>query len=344
MRACLDVDGARTQSNGHAPLRHGREMMQVRVATLLPSATEIVCALGARSELVGRSHECDHPQDLGDVPVLTRARVGPLPSSKAIDAGVRAMLADALAIYEVDLDRLKEAGPDVIVTQDLCDVCAVSFDDVRAAVARLARADVRIVNLHPTKLEEIWADIARVAEALGRAEDGRTLVERLRARVARIEERALDALREVPRPTTLTIEWIDPVMVGGLWMPELVALAGGEALVTKPADHAPTLTRAQLAELDPDVVIVKPCGFTLERTLLELSVLEDVLPWRSWRAVVDGKVFVADGNAFFNRSGPRIVESLEIMAACVHPDAFRDFARAHRESYVRVDRDMVIHR
>ena len=296
----------------------------MRVASLLPSATEIVCALGARAELVGRSHECDFPAGIEEVPVLTSARIGPLPSSRAIDRAVREVLLDALAIYRIDVEGLREARPDVIVTQDLCSVCAVSLDDVRAAAAALARQDLAIVNLHPTKLGDVWEDVVRVAGALGRAEGGRQLAADLRARVDEIARRATP-LRT--RPRVLTIEWIDPVMIGGLWMPEMIALAGGEPLVTHPGEHAPVLHRDRLAQLAPDVVVVKPCGFSLARTLEELGALREALP-RSWRA----RVYVADGNAYFNRPGPRIVESLEILAACVHPDAFADFAEKHRAS------------
>ena len=148
----------------------------MRIASLLPSATEIVCALGARAELVGRSHECDFPLGLEDVAVLTSSRVGPLPSSKAIDASVRSVLRDALAIYDIDVEGLRAARPDVIVTQDLCDVCAVSLEDVRSAVARLARQDVAIVNLHPMRLADIWNDILRVADGIGRGDIGQRIV------------------------------------------------------------------------------------------------------------------------------------------------------------------------
>ncbi|MDF2694274.1 MAG: putative periplasmic substrate-binding protein [Labilithrix sp.] len=305
----------------------------MRIASLLPSATEIVCILGARGELVGRSHECDHPAGIEHVPVLTSARIGPLPSSKAIDAAVRDIVKDALAIYDIDVAGLDAARPDVIVTQDLCDVCAVSLDDVRAAVSRMAKTNVDIVNLHPTRLEDIWNDIARVGAALGRAEVAAQVTADLTSRVTEIERRAVSA---ADRPSVLSIEWIDPVMIGGLWMPELVTLAGGTPLVTKPGDHAPTLDDEQLARLDPEVVLVKPCGFTLARTLEERAVLEAKLP-RHWRAIQSKRVFVADGNAFFNRPGPRIVESLEILAACVHPELFADFAAKHSASVFHFD-------
>ena len=310
----------------------------MRVASLLPSATEIVCALGAQDTLVGVSHECDFPAGVADLPALTRARLKPVTKSRDIDIEVRAVLHDALAVYEIELDRLATARPELIVTQDLCDVCAVSLDDVRAAVAKLAqRDDIRIVNLHPMRLGDVWDDIARVAAALARPETGGRVVDDLRARVADIQARSAAS---DGRPRVLSIEWIDPVMIGGMWMPELIALAGGTALVTRPGDHAPTLTRDALAALSPDVVLVKPCGFPLERTLDELEALRASLPWNEWAAVQAGRVYVADGNAYFNRPGPRLVESLEILAACVHPAAFPDFQRKHRGTVVRVQPDL----
>ncbi|WP_394841340.1 cobalamin-binding protein [Pendulispora brunnea] len=316
--------------------------MNARVASLLPSATEIVCAVGARDELVGISHECDFPPGLEGLPVLTRARLRGSRSSRGIDAEVRSIIEDALSVYEIELDRLEAAQPDVIVTQDLCDVCAVSLDDVHAAVARLAKKDVRIVNLHPKHLDDIWSDILRVADALGRAEQGVRAIFALRGRTNEIEQRsARAALAE--RPRVLSVEWMDPVMIGGMWMPELIAMAGANPLVTKPGDHAPTLTREALAALSPDVVLVKPCGFSLERSLEELDVLRASLPWDTWRAVREGRVFIADGNAYFNRPGPRIVESLEILAACAHPDAFPDFRHRHRDTVVRLDANLARH-
>jgi iron complex transport system substrate-binding protein len=314
--------------------------MPHRIASLLPSATEIVCALGARAELVGVSHECDFPLGVEGLPVLTRARLRPLRTSREIDADVRLVLQDALAVYEIDLERLREARADVIVTQDLCDVCAVSLDDVRAAVARLGVEGVRIVNLHPTRLEDIWADIERVAVALRRGVDGARVVGGLRSRAEAIAARASQV---TARPLVLAVEWLDPIMVAGMWMPELAALAGGTMMVTHPGEHAPTLSLDALRALDPDVVVVKPCGFSLDRTLEEVSVLKENLPWNDWRCVREGRVYVADGNAFFNRPGPRIVESLEILAGCVHPEVFGDFRRAHRDAVVRLDAKIARH-
>ena len=310
-----------------------------RVVSLLPSATEIVCALGGRDELVGRSHECDFPPGIDEVPVLTSSRVLHSPSSAAIDRSVRDLLREVLAVYDVDVERLRVARPEVIVTQDLCDVCAVSLDDVRAAVARLG-ADARIVNLRPERLHDIFHDIERVAEAIGRKSEAAALLRALHSRVHAIGKRAEAASGAGAPPTVLSIEWMEPVMIGGLWMPELVTIAGGAPLCTRPGDHAPTFDRQALEGLDPDVVLIKPCGFDLARTTSELEVLPRVLPWNRWRAVRDHRVFVADGNAYFNRPGPRIVESLEILAACIHPDAFGDFAATHRGSLRRLLPDL----
>ncbi len=311
----------------------------MRVASLLPSATEIVCALGAQSELVGVSHECDFPAGVRKLPVLTRTRKTLPRASGAIDRAVRKILEDALTVYEIDVEKLRGTKPELIVTQDLCDVCAVSLDDVRKALSELARADVEIVSLRPMRLADVWEDVRRVGRALGRAERGLTLAMELELRAAAIGARSS---RLSLRPSVLTIEWLDPVMIGGTWMPELVTLAGGAPLVTRPGDHAPTLSHDELARLDPHVVLIKPCGFDLARTAGELAQLPTLLPWSSWRAVEAGRVFVADGNAFFNRSGPRLVESLEILAACVHPDEFGEFARAHAASVRRVAADLVL--
>jgi iron complex transport system substrate-binding protein len=302
-----------------------------RVVSLLPSATEIVCALGAGDDLVGISHECDFPTDIRDRAVLTRSRIDTSGTSRAIDNAVRGVIRDALSIYAVDDDQLAKLAPDVIVTQDLCEVCAVSLDDVRAAVARLAhRDDVRIVSLTPTRLADVLADIERVADGLGIPERGRTVRADLERRIRAIAERAAAV---DTRPRVISLEWIEPMMIGGTWMPELIELAGGLAVGATAGAPAPTIDREQLAAMAPDVVVIKPCGFPIERTLAERDVIERLVVSAVAPAT---RVYVTDGNAFFNRPGPRLVESLEIMAACVHPDRFADFAVAHADVIVRV--------
>lgn len=304
----------------------------MRVASLLPSATEIVCALGAAADLVGVSHECDFPpESTSGKPVLTSTRVRKGLPSAAIDRNVREILRDALAVYDVDVEALERVRPNVIVTQDLCDVCAVSLEDVRRAVSTISRPSgpgIRIVNLHPTRLEEVLQDVLTVGEAIGRAREASSVVSEMRERLDSVRARACAI--PGPRPKVLTIEWLDPVMIGGTWMPELVAIAGGRALVTKPGDHAPTLSRDDLERLAPEVVVIKPCGFDLDRIRPEVR---SFLEGREWPALKNGRVWIADGNAYFNRPGPRIADSAEILAACIHPDEFADFARSHASAF-----------
>ena len=251
--------------------------------------------------------------------MLTRCRTSLGRDSLAIDRSIRNLLHRAVAVYEVDVDALQAARPDVVVTQDLCDVCAVSYDEVCDAARSLGNPEFRIVNLHPTRLDDIFEDIRRTALVLER--DAEVLLATLRARVARVRARSDGWLRH----RVLTIEWLDPIMVGGTWMPELVELAGGEALVTKPGQHAPTLSDAELAALEPDVVLIKPCGLDLARTFEERGRVEAIA-----RMFPGARVYAADGNAYFNRPGPRIVDSLEILASAVHPAAFGEDARLVR--------------
>jgi iron complex transport system substrate-binding protein len=290
-----------------------------------------VCALGAGDDLVGISHECDFPADIRDRPVLTRARIDVHGSSRTIDAAVRAVVANALSIYAVDDEKIGALEPEVIVTQDLCEVCAVSLDDVRAAVSRLAqRRPVDIVSLRPTRVEDVFGDIDRVASAIGRTAQGKNVRAELTNRMRAIAARAACAS---VKPRVVSLEWIDPLMLGGTWMPELIEAAGGTAIGVLAGHPAPTIDVPTLQALRPDVVVVKPCGFSLERTLLERPMLEQSIV----NVVGDSaRVYVTDGNAFFNRPGPRLVESLEIMASCAHPELFADFASKHGGVVVRL--------
>jgi iron complex transport system substrate-binding protein len=311
----------------------------VRVVSLLPSATEIVCALGAGHDLVGVSHECDHPPEVAALPVLTSSRLPTSGASGELDRSVRELLRAALSIYDLDVDLLAKLDPDLVVTQDLCEVCAVSYRAVCAAADQLAGRAVAVVSLHPQRLDDIWGDIGRVAAALGRHRDGEALLVGLRGRLEQVERQAAAA---PDRPRVVSIEWLEPVMLGGTWMPELIAAAGGTPLGVTAGQRAPALDLAGLERLEPEVVVVKPCGYPLQRTLAELELLPRVLPWASWPAVRAGRVFVADGNAYFNRSGPRIVDSAELLAACLHPLRFPGHLARYREAVRRVDADLEI--
>ncbi len=290
-----------------------------RVVSLIASATETVCALGEEASLVGRSHECDWPPSVRRLPAVSRPAFPTAGSSRAVDLALKERLSRALSIYEVDPALLRALRPDLIITQTQCEVCAVSPADVERAVCELAERPARILALEPNALADVWTDIARVAEALGVAARGVDLVSRLRQRVAAIERRA-GAL--ATRPRVAVVEWIDPLMAAGNWMPDLVAAAGGVNLFGEAGKHSPWMTWEALAAADPDVIVVSPCGFALERTRAEMPALAGRAGWPALRAVAAGRTYLGDGNSYFHRPGPRLVESLEILAEMLHPESF----------------------
>lgn len=291
-----------------------------RIVTLLPSATEIVCALGFENDLVGRSHECDYPRAIAKLPALTEPKFKVEGTSAEIDQRVKQIVGDALSVYRVDAVRLRELRPDVIVTQSQCEVCAVSERDVEAAVAQWLGTQPRIVSLAPYALADVFTDIKRVATTLGAVERGDDLVAQMHTRMDAITARAGALVR---RPTFACIEWIEPMMSAGNWMPELAAMAGGENLFGRAGEHSPWMKFEELAAADPEVIMISPCGFDIPRTLTELPRLTRDPRWSTLRAVRERRVFAADGNQYFNRPGPRLVESLEILAELLHPEAFR---------------------
>jgi len=286
-----------------------------RVVSLIASATEIVHALGMGGAQVARSHECDFPEGVRELPQLTRPKFKVEGSSRQIDLAVRALVEQGLAVYEVDSDRLKGVRPDVILTQDQCEVCAVSLADVERAVCTWVDQPAEIVSLRPHTMADVYTDIRRVATALRAPERGADVVAAMQTRIAEIGRMVGDA----PRPRLAFIEWIDPPMSGGHWMPELIAAAGGVDLLGKHGETSPWITWDEVAAVDPDVILVAPCGFDLGVTAREMGVLAGNAVWEGLRAVRGGRVFIADGNAYFNRPGPRLVESCEIMAEILHP-------------------------
>ena len=289
------------------------------VVSLLPSITEIVCALGAGKRLVGRSHECDFPSEVASLPVLTEPKLDPDASSRAIDDRVKQLVSDGLSVYRVHAEKLRELAPSLILTQDQCEVCAASLDDVEQALADWMGTRPRVLSLNPRTLGDVWSDISRLAAALGIPERGHDLCEELATRVAEVAEKTQ---RVRPHPSVACIEWIDPLMAAGNWVPELVTLAGGRNLLGESGAHSPWLGADALEAADPDVIVALPCGFDLARTRSELPALSDTPVWKALRAVRAGRVYVTDGNQYFNRPGPRLVESLEILAEILHPDLF----------------------
>lgn len=301
-----------------------------RIVSLLPSSTEIVCALGLRPSLVGVSHECDYPSDVIGLPVLTAAKLDPRGPSALIDARVRAIVREGLSVYRINTEVLQTLQPEVIVTQDQCEVCAVSLPEVEEAVRCFLTPEVTVISLRPQRLRDIWEDIRRVAQVTGREAAADDLLKGLKRRLWKLEQQT----RHLPRPRVACVEWLDPLMAAGNWIPELVEIAGGEYTLAAAGAHSPTMTWEALVAYQPEVIVFMPCGFDIAHTQADVPALVAHPQWRTLPAVQAGRVFVADGNAYFNRPGPRIVESAEILAEVLHPVECAGLAPA--EAYVRV--------
>lgn len=297
-----------------------------RIVSLLPSTTEIACALGFQQALVGRSHECDFPPGVEHLPILTEPKLDASATSARIDDRVKQLIGDGLSVYRVDAEKLRELRPTVILTQDHCQVCAASLRDVEEALTTWLGERPRVLSLNPNSLEEVWNDISRVASELGVEARGRDYVAELGERVAGIAEQTV---RIRHRPSVACVEWIDPLMAAGNWVPELVTLAGGNSAFGEKGEHSAWLEWESLRAADPDVIALLPCGFDIERTRRELGPLIAQPGWGNLRAVQAGRVFITDGNQYFNRPGPRLFESLEILAEILHPD---HFAPKHRDT------------
>jgi len=288
-----------------------------RIASLLASGTELVCALGLGDRLVARSHECDFPAWVKRLPAVSRPTFDVDGPSGEIDARVRERLRAGAPLYEIDEALLASLAPDVIVTQTHCEVCAVSPGDfVHGGAPKLERQQV--VALETGTIEGILAGFEAVARVLGAADAGRAMVASIRARLAALAGRT----GALPRPTVACLEWIDPLFAMGNWGPELVALAGGTCALGAAGAHSTTLPWPALRAADPAVIVVAPCGFGLERTIAEMPTLAAHPDWRALAAVRAGRVYVADGNLYFNRSGPLLFDTPEILAEILHPDAF----------------------
>ena len=290
-----------------------------RVVSLLPSSTEIIHALGCGDRIVGRSHECDYPAGIAELPPCTAPKFDPNGTSKEIDERVKAVLEEAVSVYRVDTALLDELAPDLVITQSQCELCAVSLQDVQAAVRQLVRSKPDVLSLEPNELKDVWRDIASVAEALGVRERGDELLDELRARLAAIAGRVGEIGH---RQRVACIEWYEPLMAAGNWVPELVEIAGGVDVLGIRGEHSAWLEWAALEKSEPEAIVLMPCGFDMSRSRRELPALTGRAEWARLEAVQRGRVFVTDGNQFFNRPGPRLVESAEILAEILHPEAF----------------------
>ncbi|MGJ5630413.1 cobalamin-binding protein [Nostoc sp. CALU 1950] len=293
----------------------------VRIVSLIPGGTEILAALGLVNAIVGRSHECDYPPEILNRPICTQARLNSNTSSSQIHEEVNNLLQSALSIYEIKTDVLEQLQPTHILTQDQCDVCAVSLHEVEKAVATLVDSKPQIISLQPNILKDIWTDIERVGNTFD--VDSVKVLENLEARVKICQQR-LQGLSLDELPTVACIEWTDPLMVAANWIPELVNLAGGQSLFCVTGQPSPILRWETLLTTNPDVIVFMPCGFDLNRTRQEANLLlTQGSEWEKLHAIQAGRVYITDGNSYFNRPGPRLVDSLEILAEILHPEIFQ---------------------
>lgn len=293
----------------------------MRLVSLLASATEMIAALGCLDQLVGRSHECDYPPQVLSLPVVSTVQIDINTDSAQIDAQIKQLAQSrpgpqnaalkALSIYAIDVAQLQALRPDVIFTQTQCEVCAVSERDVIQAVQHLTGLQPRMVSLAPHRLSDIWEDMLRVGQALERYELAQTLVQGYQQRLDRL---STVTTQHGAKPRVTVLEWLDPLMGAGNWTPELVAYAGGEPVFGEIGLHSAWLSWEELQAADPDVLVLSPCGFTLERTMVDVPLLQRHPTWQSLRAVQSGRVYAIDGNHYLNRSGPRLVESAELLA------------------------------
>jgi iron complex transport system substrate-binding protein len=296
-------------------------MSEHRVVSLIPSATEIVAALGFEQELAGRSHECDFPAGVARLPACSNSRVDAAVSSSEIDSSVKSLVAEGRSVYRVDADLLDRLQPTLIITQSQCDLCAVSLDDVREALATFSGVMPEILTLEPMSLADVWDDVRRVGAALDVSDRAERLVQSYTGRLDRISERCGTA-DAVHCPTVATIEWIEPLMAAGNWVPSLVQTAGGRNLFGAADVHSAWIDFESLVAADPEIIVIMPCGFDIPRIRLELAPLRNRPEWHELRAVRSNRVCLADGSQYFNRPGPRLVESAEILAELIHPELF----------------------
>jgi iron complex transport system substrate-binding protein len=285
----------------------------MRIVSLVPNGTEILFALGAGDWVVGVSHECDYPAEARTRPILTGSALRPGMSSAEVDRAVAAQVGSGESLYTLDEERIAALAPDLIVTQQLCPVCAVSTAQVDGAIRPLPRCP-EVLSLDPKRLADVFADIRRVGEVTGRTAETEVLLENLESRLEAVRA----TIQGRDRPRVAALEWLDPPFAGGHWVPEMVAAAGGIDVFAEPGDPSARLTPAQLQDADPDVLIVMPCGYDEPGAAAQLALVEGRPEWRDLRAVREGRVHPVDANGCFSRPGPRLVDGIERLAEIFH--------------------------
>ncbi|MBI3088171.1 MAG: cobalamin-binding protein [Candidatus Omnitrophica bacterium] len=288
----------------------------MKICSLLPTATEVLFALGLGDEVVGVTHECDYPPEAKQKRRVVRTVIAQdRMSSDEIDRTVRAALRSGDSLYQVDVDALRELAPDLIVTQELCEVCAIDTGHVLRALSTLP-SKPEILSLHPHTLSDSFRDIRLIGAQTGRGQEADDLVRRLQDRMTRVQ----DLVAELPRPRVICMEWLRPLMACGHWVPEQVELAGGQEVVSRAGEQSHVVEWPQIREADPDALILMPCGFSIARTRQELPLLTSLPGWEALRAVTSRNAWLVNGPAYFNQSGPRLVDGIDVLAGLLHPD------------------------
>ncbi len=291
-------------------------MDKKKIVSLLPAATEIISALGLQDSLVGRSHECDYPESVKELPVCSDAKFISGNNSNAINQQVKQILSDALSIYTINNEVIKHLNPDFIITQNQCNVCAVSLTDVETEMQTWAGNKTQLIALSPNNLDDVFNDINTIANYLGVENEGQVLIESLEERIDLVKHK----LKFFPdKPSVVCIEWLSPMMVAGNWVPQLVEVAGGKPILSENGKHSLFINWETIVAENPDIILIMPCGFTIARTLQKIDLLLTLPDWGTLNAIKNNRVYIADGNAYFNRGGPRLVDSVEILAEIINP-------------------------
>jgi len=292
----------------------------MRIVSLLPSTTEIIAALGRKGDLVGRSHECDYPAEVSALPTCTEPKFQTDGSSRKIDQRVKTLIREGLSVYQVNEEQMNSLEPDLIITQDHCEACAASLDDVNEAVHQKLGPDVQVLSVSPTDLSSVIQSIRDIARAIDAEEAAETLTARMKSELQAIQ----DKTEQLYRPEVLALEWMEPLMTTGNWIPQLIQLAGGIPIGAESGEPSPQIDWQEIRRLDPPIITIMPCGYCIDQTLKELDTLTSRRGWNQMRAVKNRQVYLLDGHHYFNRPGPRLVDSTRILAEIIHPSIFRN--------------------
>jgi iron complex transport system substrate-binding protein len=306
----------------------------MRIVSLLPSVTEIICALGYKDQLVGISHECDQPESITNLPKLTDSSVKNTGHSFEIDKNIKSLLKNGLSIFNVKAEKLSDINPDIVFTQDHCEVCAVPLDDVKSAVREYCGKSTQVVSLSPTNLEEIYKSIKTIGQALNADEKANLLISDLKLRMDIIRKTVIGE----PVKRVACLEWIDPLMTGGNWIPELLEVVGAEYLLSEPGEHSSWVDLEEVVDENPDVILLMPCGYGIKQTMNEMHLLTQKENWNSLKAVKNNEVYILDGNRYFNRPGPTIFESTRILGEILHPKLFKPIHQ--KKGWIHFDKQL----